>query len=104
MAISPDGRQLAISSVDRVRPIQLRDSATGQLVGELKNSDGGWFRDLMYSTDGRRLVSGTGSGRLMLWDVPARKLVHSLAADPEQVDAVAFHLDGRLVASGAKTG
>jgi WD40 repeat protein/serine/threonine protein kinase len=105
LAVSPDGRLVAVGLGELGFPIQLRQMPSGRLVGELScPKDWAWPDDMAFSPDGRRLVDGRNRGRLVLWDVDSRKLIRSIEAHPQLTLAVAFHPGGKLVASAAKDG
>jgi WD40 repeat protein/serine/threonine protein kinase len=105
LAVSPDGRLIAVGLGELGVPTQLRELPGGRLVGELScPKDWAWPDDMAFSPDGRRLVDCRDRGRLVLWDVDSKKLLRSIEAHPQLAFAVAFHPGGKLVASAAKDG
>jgi RNA polymerase sigma factor (sigma-70 family) len=97
IAISPDGRTLALAS-------SLRETATGgeriRLTGHADSVCG-----VAFSPDGRTLASGSMDGTVRLWDLPSGKEVGRFGklVDPFKggwVLAVAFSPDGRTLVSG----
>ncbi|GAA2153534.1 WD40 repeat protein [Humibacillus xanthopallidus] len=66
-AFSPTGAELAISDWSTKRII-IRDSTTGQMLGEPRPTPGReWARGLIFSADGRTLIAGTNAGTICLW-------------------------------------
>lgn len=69
LALSPDGKRLAVSRHDRV---QLLDAASLQLQSELAGHPGA-VNAVHFSSDGRRLLAASGiaglSGVAILWDL-----------------------------------
>jgi WD40 repeat protein/serine/threonine protein kinase len=51
-----------------------------------------------------RLVTGSGTGDVALWSIPSGERLRQLRQSGESVDAVAFSLDGRLIAAGGRDG
>ena len=62
--------------------------------------DGDGAHSLAFSTDGKLLASGTGTGSVKLWDVASGTLARSLEGHTSWASAVAFSPDGRTLASG----
>jgi WD40 repeat protein len=71
-ALSGDGRTLAVGR-DRSETLSLWELASGQKVGTLK---GAWpeapLTPLAFSPDGGRLLSESGDGTLLVWDLAPR--------------------------------
>ncbi len=99
LAVSPNGELMASGGDDN--HVALVDSKGGR-------ASLGGFREAVtsvtFSPDNRILAAGSWDSRVMVWDLPSRRLLHQLQDDPaEGVLAVAFSPDGRtLAAAGAR--
>jgi len=96
IAFSPDGRLVASGAED----IVLWDAATQQKLARFEYSAIVW--SVVFSPDGRWLLSSHGDGAVLIWDVAERMRVASLNEHSGAVRAVAFSPDGRRVASGGE--
>jgi WD40 repeat protein len=79
------------------RPFRINSEDEDELI---EYSD--WCRYLVFSADGKTLAT-CGSRSILLWDVPARQLRRRIKAGRSIVRQLAFHPDGRLLASGGDT-
>jgi eukaryotic-like serine/threonine-protein kinase len=99
---SPDGRQLAIATMDGT--VIIRDSRTGRIVQDLEHESvflgGALLRDMSYSPDGRYLVAARHDGKIRVWDPSSGQLLHTLEAHTGPAWQVAFSPDSRTLASG----
>jgi WD40 repeat protein len=103
MALSPDGRWLAVggwtdessASVPCCGDIRLYDFATGQLKALLRGHTS-IVLALAFSSDSKRLISGSALGDLtaIIWDVAARKPLHRLQGHTADIYGVGFSPDG----------
>jgi WD40 repeat protein/serine/threonine protein kinase len=97
----PHAQEVAVSGQQAV---ELLDAATGREVGRLTHLPGGPRNeilqegpDLAFSPDGKLLVVAAGPPEV--WDVGARRLLHTLAGHESTVAGVVFSPDGRQVAT-----
>ena len=97
LAFSPDGRTLASASWGY--GIRLLDVATGSLQHSL--DDTAVVRDVTFSPDSRTLASVGENHTIRLWDADTGTLRHILEGHTDSVKFVAFHPDGRTLASGS---
>ncbi|KAK4495999.1 hypothetical protein PRZ48_013267 [Zasmidium cellare] len=108
VAFAPDGQTVAIGS--RGLKVHVYKLSTGEKVHELKMKTGdeaietGWddghfISALAFSPDGTFLASGTGNGKLWLWNSSMHKKTCELEGHRNTVDALAFSSDGRTLAS-----
>jgi hypothetical protein len=109
MALSPDGRTLAVGAESVVALIDL---PRHRLTGAFDTTTGG-VEALTFSPDGKTLATGTtgtkenlqtgnAEGVAQLWDVATRHQVGSpLGGFTSRVLAVAFSPDGRMLATAS---
>jgi WD40 repeat protein/serine/threonine protein kinase len=110
LAISPDGRRLAVSN-NLDQTVQLWDTS-GRIAdwtpcGDPLGPHAALVIGLAFSADGAQLAAACGQfmwtggpGEVAIWDVASRQRVHSLRGHVSGAFAVAFTPDGRYVASG----
>ncbi len=100
LACSPDGLLVATGSAAGVggHVISVWNSATGQLVRELKGHIG-HITSLAFSPDGTRLVSGSVDGSIKIWDVAPQSRPFLLGTRGASLQAIAARKDGAFVAT-----
>jgi|SRR5579884_2110161 len=84
-----------------LRKVQLWDTATGEERAVLDKSE--WVERgeaVLFSPDGRTLVTAAKGGRINLWDMATYQLRYSFQGHPERVRCLAFSPDGGTLACG----
>lgn len=102
LSVSPDGALLAGGRA-RTNMTDLFRLADGRRVYRL--SGGEPMTAAAWSADGRRLATGTRSGRIYVWQGPDTgeapwRLLHLLPTEAGAVETLAFSPDGRRLAAG----
>jgi WD40 repeat protein len=102
LAFSPDAKALAVGG--RQRALQVRDIATGQELWKMHRPM--WITSLVYSKDGKTLISAnkavfnrTIDDGLRLWDAATGQEVAKLDGHKGNVHALALTPDGKILAS-----
>jgi WD40 repeat protein len=99
VAVSPDGRYVALADWDLKRPeVAVWDLTTGELVSTLRDYHR-FLGALTFSPDGRRLVTGGDDGTVRLWDPLTGEEVLTLRGHLGKVERLAFTRDGRRLIS-----
>jgi WD40 repeat protein len=100
LALSPDGKTLAVSSGPNTRRLYLWNWQAAEEPRALKVPDR-VGRSLAFSPDGKRLAEAGDIGRLIrVWDVASGRLLYKLKspeAEPYRPGSVAFSADGKAV-------
>jgi serine/threonine protein kinase len=99
VAFAPDGQTVAVVGP---KGFYFYDVAAGKVRSFFPASDGEPVRCLAFAPDGKTLVTGTGSGPVLLWDVATGQQRLALQGHRNSVNGVTFSPDGRLLASGGK--
>ncbi len=94
-AIGGDGRVLVVTARDA--SAALYDLQTGKELAVLAGHNGANL--LALSRDGKWLATGCSKGKLGIWDLGKRKLLHLFDAQKRGVTALAISPDGKRVAS-----
>lgn len=100
MAMSPDGKWLAVGGFPSRRGIRLYNFPTGKLVALLKGHTN-VVNSLAFSPNSRYLVSGGGDYNAILWNVKRHRKLHTLKGHTDDIYAVAFTPDSKRVVTGS---
>ena len=110
MALSPDGRWLAVggwtdkttSTTPCCGGIRLYDFASGELKAVLKGHTD-VVLGLAFSPDGKKLISGSGPAdrSAIIWDVETKTLLHGLEGHLGEINAVGFMRDSARAVTGS---
>src|ERR1700722_17236717 len=101
VALSPDGRYIASSARDF--SVRIWDLPTGALVHSLlaptnRLAFGAPESNtpcLSYSPNGKYLVAGRGDAKLLVWETPDYKLVHTLSGSSGPIQTLAIAPDNK---------
>ncbi|MGA9773037.1 MAG: caspase family protein [Blastocatellia bacterium] len=96
-AFSPDGKILALQGKDG---ITLWDVQTGKELRTLIGQE--YISSIMFSPDGKTLVSGGFDTTIKVWDVQTGKKLNTLVGHSDFVQSLAFSPDGKTLASGSQ--
>jgi WD40 repeat protein len=94
LSLSPDGKKLAVAYGPG--EISLLDATTGQFVGTLKGHND-QVRELAFSPDGNRLLTGSLDRTARLWDLTTGQEL-MIFRDISTAGGAAFSPDGRSIA------
>jgi WD40 repeat protein len=82
--------------------IQVWDSQTGANILTFEKVHKNGVNDLVYSPDGRSLVSVSEDATLCVWDAATGRLARSLIAGKLGIEEVAFSPDGQRIATASQ--
>jgi WD40 repeat protein len=103
LAFSPDGKMLALmrdnSFEEPAIRFELRDRNSGNLVRKLSSPLESTVA-FDFSTDGTKLLAGTMSGTVQIWDVKTGKLLTGTDHHFSKLLAIAYTMDGLITVSG----
>ncbi|MDE0019807.1 MAG: T9SS type A sorting domain-containing protein [Candidatus Poribacteria bacterium] len=100
LALSPDGRSIAVGGEDSVR---VWSAENGALRGKMVGHEGA-VRTVAYSPDGRHIASAGDDGTVRVWSAETFALTKTLRGHVGYVNSVAFSPDSRSLVSGGKDG
>jgi len=99
MAVSPDGKRIVSSGVDKT--IRVWDVSTGNQMMVLKGHEG-VVGDVAISPDGKRIVSVSSDKTAKVWDVATGSELMTLRGHDKMVFSVAFSPDGARIVTGGE--
>ena len=97
IALSPDGKTLAIGTSDQSQTISLWDWKKGELIKELRGHKN-FLTDLVWMSE-RKLISSSGDHTIRIWDVKSGRQIQSLEKHTDYVCSVTLSPDGHWLAS-----
>ena len=100
VTLSADGRYLAIATLDHNILVQQRGSAAPPIA--IKGPQD--IRQIVLSTDGRKVLVGTGEPVALLYDTAGGGAAQKLGGHEGEVTAVALRPDGNQAATGSRSG
>lgn len=96
----PDGSGLAVIAVNSQREasINIHDTHTGEIRRTFQTAE--VPTAITWSNDGQRLITGSASGVLQIWDANTSALLREINAHPDlDIVYLAYHPDHDIVAS-----
>jgi WD40 repeat protein/type II secretory pathway predicted ATPase ExeA len=90
-AIPPSAPPMPIRAVTVSRP--------DFVLEHTLKSHAGWVTGVAFSSDGRRLASGSWDQTVKFWDVPTGQELSTIGSKMKEVQAVAFSRDGHWLAA-----
>jgi Tol biopolymer transport system component len=99
VAVSPDGKLVAIASND----VRICDASTGKESTKWAGY-GKQVHSVTFSANGRWLASAGTDGAIRIWDVKSRKDALVIQSHPENVSSLAFNPKGDLLAACGQEG
>ena len=100
MALSPDGQRLAGAGWTKNNEIRLYDFSSGQITALLNGHEDVVF-DIVFSPDGRHLMSGSGDFTAIIWDLENGNAKYRLSGHQDDIYAVLFTADGAHAVTGS---
>ena len=97
IAYSPNGKYLAVAGS---AGIWVYDMSIHHEVALLTGRNTGPVSSVAFSPDGKTIISGYGSGDILVWDLKTGKRKQTLPTVQEWVRSVAISPDGKIIASG----
>ncbi len=98
LALSPDGSLLVVGASDGLFHLVRTDGKAASVA--LRGHTEAVF-EAAFSADGKVLATAGADNRLLIWDVPTRKLLRDVPAHDGDVKALAVSPDGKHVATGS---
>jgi WD40 repeat protein len=107
LALSPDGRRLAVGGQfhrsDRAAgsAVRVYDFVSGKVEALLRGHEDVVFA-LAFAPDGKHLLSGSGDKTAIIWDVATGQRIHRLSGHARDIKSAAFANDGGRVITGSE--
>lgn len=103
IAFSPNGRRIAVGWSVIPAMVTVLDFRSGRQVQSLFGGEAS-VSSVAFSSNGRRLVSGSSDGALYVWDTEEGTMDHHFKGHEGPIIGACFSQDGRLIVSGSKDG
>ncbi|MDR1949338.1 MAG: caspase family protein [Spirochaetaceae bacterium] len=98
---APANQPAAVPTRPAAPPVTAPSVQPGQLLRTLSGHTH-YVLAVAFSSDGRRIVSGSYNDTVKVWDVETGVLIRTLSGHTSSVNSVAFSPDGRRIVSGSQ--
>ncbi|WP_197455924.1 protein kinase domain-containing protein [Stieleria neptunia] len=102
LACSPDRTRCV--AADQYKTARVYDLKTREVICSLEIGPSGFIRCLQFSPDGRWIAGGRSDHQITLWDAETGEVLERFRGHLDDVQDIAFHPDGNLIASSDKSG
>ncbi len=107
LKFSPDGSLLAVAIGTNTKEVQLWDVRSGTQIADLEGHTE-YVKDLLFTPDGKRLISASADQSIRIWDVSDPDNIPSsstvLRGHTDEVARLAWHPNGTTLLSGGNDG
>lgn len=100
VSFSPDGKYIATGTNDN-QPVKLWDAKTQKVLFSFNHPQ---TSCLVFSSDSKKLATGSWDSAVVLWDVVSGKALKRFHGHTAQIYSVSFHPQGKILASGGRDG
>jgi WD40 repeat protein len=105
VAFSPDGARIASTGGYGTlsdQSVKLWGASTGQIQNILKRPEAASVNSVVFSPDGKHLLTGAADSMLRVWDAASGRLLRNIKTAQTYIKAIAFSQDGArvLIAGG----
>ncbi|KAG2353418.1 WD40-repeat-containing domain protein [Suillus spraguei] len=101
VAFSPDGLKLASGICRKTNIIQVWSTNNAKLLFDI-NAHGDWIRNIVWTPDGRQLISASDDKKIKFWDSSNGKQIGQPCTDHTfYVSSLAISSDGFFIASAS---
>ena len=108
-AFTPDGRMVAAPQVEHAPSkkggvVAIWNVQTGNRLRTFEGAEGDLSNNLVFSLDGTKIIAGSGSGKLLVWDTQSGELLQNMQGPATKVNFVALSPDGARIAASYTEG
>ncbi len=99
LALSPDGRLIAVSAFESVPVLRVVDTKSWKVVAELRGHKT-YVKAMDFSPDSRQLASGSLDGKLFVWDISQQQIVQEASEPLGKVVEIAWRPETQQLVIG----